>query len=103
LPAILVQCPHHWVVGQFEIRQLIFGLEGETSLPHNASMIELHPFTFEIEPDPLIERRYRWTIREDDRVEARSPHSYATAREAEIEAQKAVSRRISLWSALRKS
>jgi hypothetical protein len=67
---------------------------------HNAGMGEGHPFTFKIEPDALTERRYRWTIREGDRIDVRSPHPYATTREAELEAKKALARRVALWGSL---
>jgi hypothetical protein len=59
-------------------------------------MAAVHSFTFKIEADPLNEHRFRWTVCEGDQVHIRSPHSYATRREAEAEAQKAVIKRSSL-------
>jgi hypothetical protein len=56
-------------------------------------MPAVHQFTFRIERDPLSEGRYRWTVCERNQLHSRSPHSYATQREAEIEAAKAVSKR----------
>ena len=53
-------------------------------------MAEAHPFTFKIETDPLSERRFRWTVCEGGQIHLRSPHSYATRREAEAEAGKAM-------------
>jgi len=74
-----------------------FVLAGKTPLSHNAIMVETHPFTFRIEADPLRELRYRWTVCEGSQVHVRSPHSYATRREAENEAAKAVARREDHW------
>ena len=74
-----------------------FVLAARPPLPHNAIMVETHPFTFRIEPDPLRELRYRWTVCEGTQVHVRSPHSYATRREAENEAAKAVARREDHW------
>ncbi len=68
-----------------------------TQLPHNAIMVETHPFTFEIQPDPLQESRYRWTVCQGSQIHIRSPHSYATRSEAEKEAAMAVSRREQHW------
>jgi hypothetical protein len=53
-------------------------------------MAEAHQFTFKIETDPLSERRFRWTVCEGGQIYLRSPHSYATRREAEAEAKKAM-------------
>jgi hypothetical protein len=64
---------------------------------HNTIMAENHLFTFKIEPDPLGERRFRWTVCEGGQIHLRSPHSYATRREAEVEASKALSRFAKTW------
>jgi hypothetical protein len=56
-----------------------------------------HPYTINIEADPLRELRYRWTICEGVHVHSRSPQSYATRREAEIEAIKAMANRAANW------
>lgn len=68
---------------------------------HNGAMAENHPFTFKIEPDPLGERRFRWTVCEGGQIHLRSPHSYATRREAELEASKAMARFAKTWPAVR--
>jgi hypothetical protein len=60
-------------------------------------MAEVHPFTFKIEADPLREMRYRWTVCEGNQIHLRSPNSYATRRDAEIEAAKALSNRVAHW------
>ena len=65
--------------------------------PHIRIMVETHPYTFRIEPDPLQESRYRWTVCEGSQIHVRSPHSYATKDEAEKEAAKAVTRREDHW------
>ena len=62
-----------------------------------AIMFKTHPFTFRIEPDPLRESRYRWTVCEGTQIHVRSTHSYATRGEAEKEAAKAVARREEHW------
>jgi len=68
-------------------RQPKFILAAQTPLSHNANMTAFNRFTFKIEIDPLSERRFRWTVCEGNQVHIRSPHSYATRREAETEAR----------------
>jgi hypothetical protein len=68
-----------------------------TPLGHNAIMVETHPYSFNVVADPLRESRYRWTVCEGNQIHVRSPCSYATRREAEKEAAKAVSRRVEHW------
>ncbi len=58
---------------------------------------EAHPFTVRVHADPLRERRYRWTIFEGFQIHLRSPESYATRREAEEHAEKAMSRFVRHW------
>ena len=60
-------------------------------------MAATHPYTFKIEPDPMRELRYRWSVCEGEQIHRRSPHSYATRREAEAEATKAVQRQAETW------
>ena len=60
-------------------------------------MSATHPYSFKIEPDPMRELRYRWSVCEGDQIHRRSPHSYATRREAEAEATKAVLRQAESW------
>lgn len=60
-------------------------------------MAEPHPYTFKIEPDPMRELRYRWSVCEGELVHRRSAHSYATRREAEADAVKAVQRQAESW------
>jgi hypothetical protein len=73
------------------------GLASKTALPHNVTMAEVHPSTFKIEADPLREMRYRWTVCEGNQIHLRSPNSYATRRDAEIEAAQALSNRVAHW------
>jgi hypothetical protein len=61
-------------------------------------MTKDHPFVARVEPDPLVERRFRWVVVEGDQIHMRSPQSYATQREAELEADKALQRRVEGWS-----
>jgi hypothetical protein len=60
-------------------------------------MEEIHPFTVRIEADPLDEFRFRWTLCEGDQIHLRSPHSYATRREADTEANAAILRYVATW------
>jgi hypothetical protein len=61
-------------------------------------LTEKHPFSFKIDADLLRPSRFRWTVCEGDLVHLRSPHSYATRREAEDEAKKALAKRADNWS-----
>ena len=56
-----------------------------------------HPFSVKIERDLLNEARSRWVICEGDQIIIRSPHSYATRREAQVEAQTALQRHVDRW------
>ena len=60
-------------------------------------MEEVHPFTVRVEADPLDELRFRWTLCEGDQIHIRSPHSYATRREADQEANAAMLRYAATW------
>ena len=60
-------------------------------------MAKAHPFTIKIEPDPLSARRFRWTVCEGSQIHIRSPHSYATRREAEDEANNALLKLAETW------
>jgi hypothetical protein len=59
---------------------------------HNAEQ-----FTVKIEPDPLGGGRFRWTVCEGNQIYRRSPHSSATRREAEREADKARQKFAETW------
>jgi len=72
-----------------------FILAAQTPPSHNANMTAVNRFTYKIDVDPLSEHRFRWTLCEGDQVHIRSPHSYATRREAKAEAQRAVEKRAS--------
>jgi hypothetical protein len=67
-----------------------FVLARWTLSAHDVAMAITHPFTFKIEADPLSGRRFRWTVCEGDQIRLRSPHSYATRRETEADAAKAM-------------
>jgi hypothetical protein len=69
-----------------------FALATSTPLPHNAGMVETHPFSIGIEDDPSSGRRFRWALYEGGYTIRRSPHSYATRREAEKVAAEALKR-----------
>jgi hypothetical protein len=45
-------------------------------------MEEDHPFTVEIAIDPLNSVRFRWNVCQGPQIMMRSPHSYATRRQA---------------------
>jgi hypothetical protein len=55
-------------------------------------MAEAATLTFNVEADPLRERRYIWTIRAGSQIRLRSPQSFATRREVKEDALKAMSR-----------
>jgi hypothetical protein len=55
-------------------------------------MVEEFPFSVWIEPDPLNVQRFRWMIREGERIALRSPRSYGDRREAKNEADLAVAK-----------
>jgi hypothetical protein len=74
-----------------------FALAASPSSRHNIDMAVPDRFTFQILPDLLGVRRFRWTVREGEQIHLRSPHSYATRREAEIEGGKAVLRFAKAW------
>jgi hypothetical protein len=56
-----------------------------------------HPFTVIIEADPLDDRRFRWSVCEGNQIHIRSPHSYATRREADMEATEVMLRLAAIW------
>jgi hypothetical protein len=60
-------------------------------------MTKVHPFTFKIETDLLNNSRFRWAVCEGGQIHLRSPHSYATRREAETEANNAMLKFAATW------
>jgi hypothetical protein len=64
---------------------------------HMMAMAKTHPFTFKIEPDLLRGCRFRWKVCGVGQTQLRSAHSYATRREAEVEADKAMSKFATTW------
>jgi hypothetical protein len=58
---------------------------------------EAHPFISKVLADPLRDGRYRWTICEGVQIHLRSPQSYATQREAKVDADKAMSKLATHW------
>ena len=74
-----------------------FALAVSPSSRHSMNMAEPDRFKFQILPDLLAVRRFRWTVCEGEQIHLRSPHSYATRREAEIEGGKAVLRFAKAW------
>jgi hypothetical protein len=67
------------------------------ALLHSAAMAEKHPFTINIEADPLNALRFRWTVCEGGQIHIRSPHSYATRREAGAGAKEAMEKLAANW------
>ena len=55
-------------------------------------MVEIHPLSIKLQPDPLNDLRFRWAVCEGGQILLRSPHSYATRDEAEKEAAEALKR-----------
>ena len=62
-------------------------------------MVEDHQITVAVEPDLLRAGRYRWTILHSGQAQDRSEMSFATKREANSDAEKALKRRIDDWRA----
>jgi hypothetical protein len=60
-------------------------------------MLKSHPYTTNVDLDPLTGRRFRWTVCEGGLIHLRSPHSYASRRLAEMEADKALLRVADAW------
>jgi hypothetical protein len=60
-------------------------------------MEDVHPFTVRVEADPLDDLRFRWTLCEGNQIHIRSPHSYATEREADQEANEVMLRHAAIW------
>jgi len=77
--------------------ELHFNLAVSPIRPHNRKMAETDRFTYRVLPDLLGVRRFRWTVCEGEQIHLRSPCSYATRREAEIEGGKAVLRFAKTW------
>ena len=66
---------------------------------HTGEMVEDHQITVVVEPDLLRSGRYRWTLLRSGQAQDRSEMSFATKREAEADAEKALKRRIAAWKA----
>ena len=62
---------------------------------------DAQPFTVKIELDPLYGRRFRWTLWHGGQTILRSPRSYRTRREAEVEANQAMRRRAEIWRSIK--
>jgi hypothetical protein len=60
-------------------------------------MVEDCQFSIKITPDSKREDRYRWAIYKGGRQSVRSDDSFATKREAQTDAAKALQRRRSMW------
>jgi hypothetical protein len=60
-------------------------------------MIENPQITVVVEPDLLRAGRYRWTLLHFGQPQNRSDVSFATRREADADAAKALKRRIDAW------
>jgi hypothetical protein len=74
-----------------------FALAAAALWPHSGFMAKPHPYEVHILADLLSERRFRWTVCEGVQIHVRSPHSYATRREAETEAKKTMLRFAKAW------
>jgi hypothetical protein len=65
---------------------------------HNTKMSLDHQITVVVKPDLLREGRYRWTVLHSGQAGDRSEVSFATRREAEADAAKALKRSIAAWN-----
>jgi hypothetical protein len=77
------------------------GLENRGCSAHIDKMREEHHFTVIVEPDLLRSGRYRWAFCESEQIRDRSAVSFATRREAQSDATKALQKRIAAWQACR--
>lgn len=66
-------------------------------LAHNASMKDGPMFTADVVKDVSNPNRYRWNIYENNRVRDKSFFSFATKREAQIDADKFVRKLTAIW------
>jgi hypothetical protein len=66
---------------------------------HSGEMVEDHQITVVVEPDLLRSGRYRWVLLHSGQAQDRSEMSFATKREADADAAKALKRRIAAWKA----
>jgi hypothetical protein len=64
-------------------------------------MGEDHQFTVRVEPDSSRPGRFRWALLKGKQAYNRSEASFATKREANIEAAKVLDKRIAAWQALK--
>jgi hypothetical protein len=60
-------------------------------------MAEDHQITVVVDPDLLRAGRYRWTILHSGQAQNRSETSFATRREADADAEKALKKHITEW------
>jgi hypothetical protein len=76
-----------------------FGLAPDTSSAHNAMMADAPKFRIDVAAAADRPGRYRWRIFEDLKLRDTSLHSFATKREAQIDADKFVARLNDIWKA----
>ena len=74
-------------------------VEISLGVAHTGQMAEDHQITVVVEPDLLRSGRYRWTLLRSGQAQDRSEMSFATKREADADAEKALKRRIAAWKA----
>ena len=86
------------MVGQFERGGPESFLEPSPGSADNAKMLKDHQITVVVEPDLLRAGRYRWTVLHFGQARDRSEVSFATRREAEADAAKALKRSIAAWN-----
>jgi hypothetical protein len=61
-------------------------------------MADPREFTIKIEPDFDQPGRHRWVVSEDKKARDRSVYSFATRREAQLDADRYVEKLTSTWS-----
>jgi hypothetical protein len=64
-------------------------------------MAEEHQFSVRVEPDLAQPGYYRWTLFKATQAYNRSALSFATKREAALEAAKVLDKRVAAWEAAR--
>jgi hypothetical protein len=66
-------------------------------MAHGAMMLEIEPYSVRVREDANRPGRYRWDVFETERLRDTSMFSFATRREAQIDADKFVVKLLATW------
>ena len=87
-------------MGQFELWR-DFPLAPVSRRLHNANMPEDSPFVVKVERDAERQGRFRWRVFENGIMRDASVYSFATKREAQVDADKFVEKLNATWRTMR--